>query len=347
MYLKALFRNKLFVAGSFILLTFLLCSFYYTFELKEDVPAPYRYLYNDEGSQIGEGPFPPSLEFPFGTDKMGHSLFYMIIDGAKYTILLSILVGAGRVLIGLLLGFILQLLPPSIKEWFRGLFEGMHYLPLSLFTYMLAAPIFVFTWSFGEKSAFYGPIIIIILLSTPVIGVYLSDEIARIYHKEFIVNARIMGGSWWHIFKTHVRPYFLPQLFIVLLQQIVQVLIIFAHLGILGVFLGGNERKEVDANEFTGIPVMESFSSSNEWGGLIAKYFSDFIANPNLVLWPVLFFALTILSLNFIIEGLKNVFVDENIKVKGKKIEVDLGTGEDVVVPPFSLVRDYKNTVNM
>ncbi|MBM6618795.1 ABC transporter permease subunit [Bacillus suaedaesalsae] len=327
--------------GSITILLFMLISILYTWILKDNVPAPSRYLHDKNGIVIDKAPFPPSLSYPLGSDKMGNNLFLMLIDGAKYTITLSIIVGVLRLFFGMILGFILLLFPAKFKSFIRSLFEGLHYFPLSLFSYMLAAPIFVFTWSFGEYSSIIGPLFIIILLSTPIIGVFISKEVERIYTKEFILNAKVMGGSWFHIFKTHVRPFFLPQLFIVLVQQIVQALLIFAHLGVLGVFLGGGKREEIDADILHGTPTLEVFSASNEWGGLIAKYFSEFLLSPNLILGPVFCFAIIVLALNFIVEGLKNVFIEDNMEIINNENEI---TTEDINVKskhnnPYSLLK--------
>jgi peptide/nickel transport system permease protein len=339
MYIKALFQHRIFMTGFVIILMFLSVSFYYSFVLKDQLPPAYQMSYSEKGTLMDSAPFPPSLEFPLGTDKIGNSLFYLIIDGAKYTIILSVVVGFIRLGLGLFFGFVLVVLPENIKIVIRGFIDGLHYFPLSLYTYMLAVPIMVFSWSFGEGSAFYGPLIIISLLSTPILAMYLSNEIQRIYHKEFIRNAKIMGGSWWHIFITHVRPYFLPHLFIVLIQQIGQVIVLFAHLGVLGMFIGGGIHREVGSDERTGERFIEIFSASNEWGGLIAKYFHEFLTHPILVFAPVACLSIVVLSLNFIVEGLKNVYVDENIKVftnlSNKKKQ-----GESVITQknPFALI---------
>ncbi len=340
MYLKTLFNHKLFLTGMTIICFFLITSFLYTAILEDYIPLPYKYSHNEKGEVIDQAPFPISLEFPLGSDTTGTSLLYMVIDGAKFTILLCVGVGVARLVFGLIFGFLLLLLPSSIKLIVQGLFDGLHYIPLSLFTYMLAAPFFIFTWSFGEGSTIYGPLIIISLLSTPVLAIYLSDEIQRIYKKEFILNSKLMGGSSWHIFFTHIRPFFMPQLLIVLLQQIGQVLVLFAHLGILGLFIGGGERKEVDADIESGIPVFEVFSTSNEWGGLIAKYSSEFLTHPNLILGPVTCLALVVLALNFIVEGLKYVFIDEKfIEMRVKSNSKNVDNFPNPTQSPFTLLR--------
>ncbi|MFD1738769.1 ABC transporter permease subunit [Bacillus salitolerans] len=340
---KQLIHHNLFMIGITILLFFLVASFLYSTILEKILPAPYKYLHNEKGDIMAQAPFQPSLEFPFGTDIVGNSLFYMVIDGAKYTILLCVLIGIARVILGLLFGFLLMLLPIRIKSMVKGFFDGLHFIPLSLYTFILIVPVFLFSWSFGEKSTIYAPLLVITLLSTPILAVYLADEIGQIYQKEFIKNAKIMGGSWWHIFNKHVRPFFFPKLIIVLLQQVGQVLVIFAHLGILGIFIGGGDRKEVGADIKTETPIFEVFSATNEWGGLIAKYFPIFFIRPYFVLIPVACVALTILALNFIVEGLKNVLIDENPKEVSFSKNVKKKGKSNTLKEPFTMLNKVKD----
>ncbi len=59
----------------------------------------------DENPQVP--PFPPSLQFLLGTDRKGYDLLHLVIEGAKWTVGISILIAALRMVIGVFFGVVL------------------------------------------------------------------------------------------------------------------------------------------------------------------------------------------------------------------------------------------------
>lgn len=57
--------------------------------------------------EIEVPPFSPSLQFLLGTDRKGYDLLHLVIEGAKWTIGISILIAALRMVIGVFFGVIL------------------------------------------------------------------------------------------------------------------------------------------------------------------------------------------------------------------------------------------------
>lgn len=67
-----------------------------------------EYRYNEKGEIVEAAPFSISRAHWFGTDREGEDLFYKVIDGAKYTILISFFVAVARVIISLLMSLFIH-----------------------------------------------------------------------------------------------------------------------------------------------------------------------------------------------------------------------------------------------
>lgn len=111
----------------------------------------------------------------------------------------------------------------------------------------------------------------------------------------------------------HVMPHLWPKLLLMYVQQVITVLLLLAHLGILGIFFGGTIFREYGM-EFT-IPV----SVSNEWSGLLGGYYYQLRLAPWLVIFPVLSFATVIMAFNFMAEGIKRASDQTFVRKKEKK----------------------------
>ena len=310
-----LLHNIPFVLGSLFIIVLLLGSLYVQGFV--DQIEPEQVLYDQNHNAIALAPFSPSKQFPLGSDLDGNSFLLKIIEGAKYTIGLSIIIAFFRMLLSFFGGYALYLLPKFFRKLLGGLADALHYAPVTIFTYVLIAPVILsFSWSYDTMTKIVFPMVILVLISVPVLSLYIQNELDLIARKEFIESAKVMGGSRLHLFRKHMAPYLYPKLFIVFVQQVGQVLIVFAHLGLLNVFIGGTDVRITDYDMETGEAFTAAFSMSNEWAGLIANNFQYALSFPWMILAPVIAFALTILAVNSIVYGLTN---DRSYRKRRKK----------------------------
>jgi peptide/nickel transport system permease protein len=132
-------------------------------------------------------------------------------------------------------------------------------------------------------------LVVLITFAIPTLTVLISSEINKILNYEFIESARTLGGSRYHLLMKHIKPYLLPQLFIIYFREFIQVMLLLAHLGVIGIYLGGG-TSETDLFSKTKI-----LSASNEWSGLIGTWWSFiWTTYPWIAFIPVLFFTFTI-----------------------------------------------------
>jgi peptide/nickel transport system permease protein len=180
----------------------------------------------------------------------------------------------------------------------KGISQSFYYVPSALLLYFIMRPIIekeMFT--FWSKA--YFELLIIVLIAIPNTSILIKEELKLIEREEFITSAKLMGGSFFRILRKHMMPHLWPKLLLIFVQQVIAVLILLAHLGILGIFFGGTTEREF------GMEFMIKASDSNEWSGLLGGYYYQMRLAPWLVFFPVFSFGAVILAFNFMAEGIK------------------------------------------
>ncbi|MFJ8527619.1 ABC transporter permease [Bacillus sp. NPDC094106] len=263
-------------------------------------------------------PFPPSSQFLLGTDRKGYDLLNLVIEGAKWTIGISAFIAVMRMIIGVFFGVVLG---TYIKRGFtkiEAFFDSFTVIPTVMIAYFLLQFANRFangqeTSTFFERASFQ--VILLIVLAIPTISLYVANEVRKLQREEFIDAARILGGSKRHIVVKHVFPHLYMTFVLVLMQQFIQTLIIFLHLGLLEVFFGGTVQ-------FGGL-VKEIDSYTHEWSGLIGVYFRSLTVHPWIPLVPITFFGLTIFSGNMIVRSIEDAITKVRLGENKKKEDVE------------------------
>ncbi|MCF6139623.1 ABC transporter permease [Pseudalkalibacillus berkeleyi] len=304
-----LFKNTYFLIGFLFLFTLIATSFLHTFVWDNHV-AQTQVLY-EKGRAIEAAPLSPSLDIPLGTNNLGFHFTHMISIGAKYTIGFAIIIATIRLLTSLVFGILYGAYLYRFRRYITWFVDVFNYVPVTLLALFILTPFLVenfngFAYTFWERVGI--EVVILAFLAVPTTSILIGNELGRIYNHEFIDGAKVVGGSRLHILWKHVRPHIQPQLWIIFMQQLVQTMLVLAHLGFFKVFFGGTNIS-FDPN-WPDPPQ----SMSYEWSGLIGNGVRYITVYPWIVLVPIVFFALTILSMNFMLEGMKSV--TENWRVK-------------------------------
>jgi len=301
--IRILIQDKLFMLGflfiSILLLLSLLNSIINDGSIRQ-VPI----LFDKNGNVIGTPPFAPSLRFPLGTDRNGYDMLHMMIQGAKFTIGIALLIMMLRMALAIMIGGTLGV---YCKKWIPKLenfFDSFTVVPLTLIAYFILVnvlwmPSDGFPHPFWKRAVF--EVFVLTVLALPTLSFYIANDIRRVYREEFVQAAKILGGSKWHIFKVHVLPHVLENWVLLSIQQFIQVLMVLAHLGVLQLFFGGTyvDYMQIDPPKTT----------SYEWSGLIGDSYQVISITPWIPLIPIVFFSLTIISSQFILNGLKRAFI--------------------------------------
>jgi peptide/nickel transport system permease protein len=321
--LKRVFKNPFFLTGFILLFILFTGSFVYSKFYAESYTFNYFKIYKN--GNVAMAPFSPSELFPFGSDRYGKSLLVILIEGAKYTIGVAVGLAFLRMFAGTLLGALFYLLPKKVLKGVADFLDSYHYAPAVIFTFLLLSPAYVaFNWAYDFNELFYYTLFVLAFFSVPVLGLYVANEIKSVYSLEFIQNASLLGGSKLHILWKHVRPFLLPKLSLLFVQQLSQILNMLAHLAILQIFFGGTKlvlTEQENVGEQEGDKIIEAFSTSGEWAGLIGKSWYGFMTYPWLVFFPIVAFTITIFASNLMIEGIKKSTGLERIKLKNRKVK--------------------------
>ncbi|MCA1055341.1 ABC transporter permease subunit [Rossellomorea aquimaris] len=294
---RSVWRNPLFLTGFLYLSFLILASFLYTFIWDDEVRR--LYFISENGVLVESAPISPKWSFPFGTDPLGLDMLAKILIGAKYTLIISFIIAFLRVAISLPVAFILGTYLQRFKKSINGTIDSFHYIPLSILAYFLLHPVLWepfngFPTTMTERLII--EIIVLTLLIVPILSSLLGNEVSMIYKEEFILSARVLGASKLRIIFKHIFPMLKDKLVVLFGQQIIQTLIVFIHLGLLQLFVGGTD---VDYSVVKDPPQ----SMTNEWSGLIGDTFRYLQGAPWIPLTPILFFASAMFAVALMMEG--------------------------------------------
>ncbi|EOP60727.1 oligopeptide transport system permease oppC [Bacillus cereus VDM021] len=275
-------------------------------------------LQYDAQGNVEAPPFSPSSKFLLGTDRKGYDLLHLVIEGAKWTIGISAFIAMMRVVLGVFFGVILGTYVKRGFSKIEAFFDSFTVIPTVMIAYFFLqfATSFVNgeeTTSFFERASFQ--VILLVALAVPTISLYVANEVRKLQKEEFIDAARILGGSRRRIVVKHLFPHLYMTFVLVLMQQFIQTLIIFLHLGLLEVFFGGTVG-------FGGM-IKELDSYTHEWSGLIGVYFRSLSVHPWIPLVPITFFGLTIFSGNMIVRSIEDAIAKVRLGEMNKDEEVE------------------------
>ena len=227
-----------------------------------------------------------SLAHPLGTDQLGRDTLARIFAGGRTSVavgitamLLSLVAGT---LIGVLAGFVRRLDGPLMR--FTDLFLALPILPLLLVSILLFR---------DPLRAAFGPENGIFILMVSVIGITSWMQTARIVRgdvlsikeREFVLAARSIGTPGHRLIARHILP------------NVLSPIMVSATLGI------ANAIITESALSFLGLGFPSDFPT---WGRLLYDSVDYLQQYPERVFWPGVAISMTVLSVNYIGDGLRD-----------------------------------------
>lgn len=307
--MATLLKTKKFIFGASFLVILMVLSVLNTV-LNDGKIRKEPFFYDENGNLEKVPPYKPFDVFPLGSDMYGYDLLHTVIEGAKFSIGITLIVAIFRLLFSIMLSYFLFRLPGRIFNWIKSVAEPLSFFPQTLIAYFLLRTVVLYTVE-GFAQPFWIRVVyeftILIAVALPALTVQLAEQKRRIWKEEFVEAALTLGGSKRHIYLRHILPHLYEEWILIFGQQFLQVLTLLVHLGVLKVLFGGT----VLGFGFGGGDPPSSVT--HEWSGLIGVNARFLHVNEWIVYVPILFFTLTALSVAMINKALKDWFDKKEI----------------------------------
>lgn len=307
--MSKLLKTKKFIFGVSFLTILLVLSILNTV-VNDGKIRQVSFVYNEDGSLDKAPPYPPFDVFVLGSDMYGYDMLHTVIEGAKYSIGIVLIVAFLRMLLSIVLSYFLFRVPERVFKLLKAVAEPLSFFPQTLIAYFLLATVVMYTINGFNHPLWVRVVyefIILVLIALPALTVQLIEQKRRIWKEEFIESAITLGGSKRHIYFKHVLPQLYEEWILMFGQQFLQVLTLLVHLGVMLVLFGGTILGEGPPSSVT-----------HEWSGLIGLNKRFMLAYEWIVYVPILFFAMTALSVAMINKALSDFFSHKDMVRKNK-----------------------------
>ena len=228
----------------------------------------------------------PSMQFPFGTDELGRDIMARMMAGGKVSLAVGLTAMSIAVMLGTLIGvsagFFKRL--DGILMRVTDLFLALPLLPLLLVMVML------FRESLASKLGPEAGIFILMVISIGATSWMQTARIVRgevlaLREREFVLAARSIGAPPIKMILRHILPNTLSPIMVAAALGIASAIIVESALSFLGM----------------GFP--PDFPT---WGRLLFDAVDHLQDYPNRVMLPGIAISLTVLSVNYIGDGLRD-----------------------------------------
>ena len=261
-----LISNKLSLFGSIYIL------FIITLALITPLIAPYDYAYQN----LDLGPSAPSSMHWLGTDTLGRDLLTRMMYGSRVSLMVGFLATAVALTIGVLWGTIAGFSGGKVDTIMMRIVDVLYGIPFIIFVILLMV--------------IFGRNLILLFMAIGAVEWLTMARIVRsqvmtLSKQEFILAAEAMGVSRVGIIRKHLIPNAIGPVIVYATLTVPQIMLLEAFLS------------------FLGLGVQAPLSS---WGLLIRDGAVSMEEYWWLLIFPSLAFSLTLFSLNFIGDGLRD-----------------------------------------
>jgi oligopeptide transport system permease protein len=269
---RRLLRNKLAMFGGIVSLVIVLISLYGA--LSFWVPKLLPYTYDQTNLEVANEA--PSWAHPFGTDILGRDLLVRLIAGGAISLTVGLVATAVSFVIGVSYGAISGYLGGKVDQAMMRAVDIIYSLP---YIFLVIVLVSIAGRSFVILFAALGAV------SWLTMARIVRGQVLSLKNQEFVEAARCVGASTPAIIFRHIVPNTLGPVIVYTTLTIPSVMLQEAFLSFLGL----------------GVP--PPYSS---WGTLVNEGVGPMSIYPWQLIFPALMLAVTLLSLNFLGDGLRD-----------------------------------------
>jgi oligopeptide transport system permease protein len=223
---------------------------------------------------------PPSSEHPFGTDNVGRDYLARVLIGGQTSLLVGLAATLASVTVGVFVGAVAGYFGGRLDEVMMRLVDFLYGIP-----YMFLVILIMLMFSETARGEALPVFIALGLVQWLTMARVVRGQVLSLRRREFVLAARLLGASDLRIITLHILP------------NIAGIILVYATLTVPSVIILESFLS------FLGLGVKLS------WGQLVAEAVG--VVNPIrsfwwLLLWPSALLALTLFSLNYLGDGLRD-----------------------------------------
>ncbi len=257
-------KNKLALAGLIFLTFMLVCV------ILIPMLSPFTYEMQDLANKNQL----PSLTHPFGTDKLGRDILVRVMYGGRISLAIGFAAAAINLCIGIVYGGIAGYFGGKVDIVMMRIIDIIYSVPDLLYVILILMV-------FGNNVQ--SMLIAICMTSWVQMARQVRTQVLSLKQMEFALAAQVIGASKKRILFKHLVVNALGPIIVCLTMMVPSAIFTEAFLS------------------FVGIGITPPQSS---WGLLANDCRSLFFTHPIQIIWPIAAICLTILSLNFIGDGI-------------------------------------------
>ncbi len=243
--------------------------------------------YDPEASDMANRLQPPSLQHPFGTDALGRDVLTRCLYGGRISLAVGFLVVTIALLIGIPVGAVSGFFGGWIDNVLMRITDAALSLPALMVLILLSAIVREVELPFFERNNVLTIAVVIGILSWMTVARLVRASFLTIREQEFILAAHCIGASSLRVMGRHILP------------NAIGPIIVEATLEM------GYAIMEEAGLSFLGFGIQPPTPS---WGNLLNAAWEHMIKHPWLAVFPGLMIFLTIISINYIGDGLRDAF---------------------------------------
>ena len=224
------------------------------------------------------GATPPSWSHWFGTDTLGRDMLVRVMVGGRIAILVAVVTTIIALAIGVSYGAVSAYAGGHVDNLMMRLVDALYGFP----TIVLV----IVVMSVFETKSIVALFALIGAISWLTMARITRGQVLSLRHREFVEAARALGASPARILFRHILPNAIGPIVVYATLALPQVMLTEAFLS------------------FLGLGVQAPLAS---WGTLVTEGSSQIVVYPWLLACPGVAMALTVISLNFLGDGLRDV----------------------------------------
>lgn len=240
------------------------------------IVGPFFTAHSYSDQQLERANQPPSAEYWFGSDNLGRDLFTRVLYGARISLSIGIVASLINLTIGVIYGGISGYFGGRVDSIMMRIVDVLYGIPLLLYVILLMVVL-----KPGLSNIFIALGLVYWLRMAQIV----RGQVLALREQEYILAAKLVGASSWRIILRHLIPNSMGPIIVTMTLAIPEAIFTEAFLS------------------FIGLGVSAPMAS---WGVLASEGVASLHSYPFQLFYPALAISITMLSFNFVGDGLRD-----------------------------------------